>query len=335
MLKIREIVSYFNARNYKILEGKLTDDALLITGPRAISEAKEFHISFISKKIEADFNKIVAKTESKIILVEKGIINPEEENSLPEQITFILTDSPKHDLIEFCNKYFLVIKPNKDLRIHPSACLGDNIKLGESSIIKPNVTIEDGVIIGENCLIGAGTVIKSKTIIHDNVIIGCCNVIGGDGFGYVKNNYNGSYEQFPHFGGVIIENNVHIGNNNCIDRGSLKDTIIKSGVKIDNLVHIAHNVEIGENSLIIACSMIAGSVIIGKNTWISPSSTIRNAITIGENSLIGLGSTVTKSVSNNQTVLGNPALPKKDFLNLRKAQNIMLKSYEDKNYHSE
>ena len=123
---------------------------------------------------------------------------------------------------------------------------------------------------------------------------------------------------------------MHIGNNTCIDRGSLKDTVIGEGVKIDNLVHIAHNVNIGKNSLIIACSMIAGSVDIGENSWVAPSSTIRNAITIGKNTTIGLASTVVKSVPDNTTVIGNPAIARDDFLLLRKQQKEYLASQKNK-----
>jgi len=331
MLEIREIVSHFEAKNYQIIQGKLADDTKVINGPRAIEEAKESHFSFISLKLAGNFNEIIAATQCKIILLENGLINEDEEIILPEHIVFIITDSPKHDLIEFCKKYFPLKTNSGETHIHPSAWVDYDSEIGKGSSIEPNVTIEKNVTVGKNCIIGAGTVLKSNTIIGDNVVMGSCNVIGGDGFGYVKNETDNSYEQFPHFGGVVIENNVHIGNNTCIDRGSLKDTIIKAGVKIDNLVHIAHNVEIGENSLIIACAMIAGSVSIGKNTWVSPSSTIRNAITIGDNALVGLGSTVTKSVENNQTVLGNPALPKEDFLQLRKMQNQLFKNKEEKN----
>jgi UDP-3-O-[3-hydroxymyristoyl] glucosamine N-acyltransferase len=117
---------------------------------------------------------------------------------------------------------------------------------------------------------------------------------------------------------------VHIGNNTCIDRGSLSDTILYEGVKVDNLVHIAHNVKIGKNSLIIAQSMIAGSVTIGENCWIAPSSCIRNAVKIGNQVTIGLASTVTKNVPDNSTVLGSPALPIEEFVKLRKIQKKYL-----------
>lgn len=139
-----------------------------------------------------------------------------------------------------------------------------------------------------------------------NVIIGKNCSLGSDGFGYEKDS-DGSWIKFPHYGNIILEDNVEIGDNVCIDRGVLGDTIIKKGVKIDNLVHIAHNVLIKENTLIIANSMIAGSVIIGKNCWIGPSSSIINGITIGNNVIVGIGSNVIKSFSDNLVIAGNPA----------------------------
>ena len=154
----------------------------------------------------------------------------------------------------------------------------------------------------------------------------CSNsVIGGVGFGYAQDELTKQYVRFPHYGRVIIHNNVSIGNNTCIDRGSLSDTIMHDGVKIDNLVHIAHNVKIGKNTLIIANAMIAGSVIIGENCWIAPSSCIRNGITIGDNVTVGLASTVTKNIGSSQTVMGSPAVSIEDFLKLREQQKFFLK----------
>ena len=147
---------------------------------------------------------------------------------------------------------------------------------------------------------------KSKIIKGKNVQIGDNCSIGNDGFQYIKD-VDGSLIKFPHFGNVILEDDVEIANNTCIDRGALSNTIIRRGVKIDNLVHIAHNVEIGENTQVIALSMIEGSVKIGKNCWISPSSCIKNKIMIGDNVIIGMGAVVIKDVESNSVMIGNPA----------------------------
>ncbi len=146
-----------------------------------------------------------------------------------------------------------------------------------------------------------------NSIIHKgkNVHIGEYCSIGNDGFQYLED--NGVLIKFPHYGDVIIEDDVEIGNNVCIDRGALSHTIIRKGVKIDNLVHIAHNCDIGENTMVVANAMIAGSVKIGKNCWISPSSSIKNQIKIGDNSLIGMGAVVLKDVEPHSVMVGNPA----------------------------
>jgi UDP-3-O-[3-hydroxymyristoyl] glucosamine N-acyltransferase len=175
-----------------------------------------------------------------------------------------------------------------------------------SSKINKGTIIEDGVIIGNRVTIGYNNVIHSGTIIEDDVIIGSNNTIGGIGFGYAKDS-DGNYEYVPHIGGVLIESHVEIGNNTCIDRAVLGNTHIKRNCKIDNLVHIAHGVTIGENSLIIANAMVAGSVEIGSNTWIAPSTSIINGGKVGDNSMTGLGSVVISTIGNNELHVGVPA----------------------------
>lgn len=186
--------------------------------------------------------------------------------------------------------------------IHPSAKIHkqafvaeNNIKIGSNTIIEPNVTILADVEIGNDCIIRSGS------------------VLGSEGFEF-KRTSKGILPVF-HDGKVIIRNNVEIGACTCIDKGfSFRDTIINDSVKIDNLVHIAHGVHIGENSFIIACSMIAGSVNIGKNVWISPNSNIAPGLTIGDGAFVSLASVVTKNVSEGQQVTGNFAIPHEKFI---------------------
>lgn len=186
--------------------------------------------------------------------------------------------------------------------IHPQSKIDRNVKIGH------HVVIEKGVSIGEGTTIGHNTVILKDVQIGKNVKIGSNNTIGGVGFGYEKEE-DGNYRLIHHIGNVIIEDYAEIGNNTAIDRAVLGSTIIRKNVKIDNLVHIAHGVDIGENSLIIANSMIAGSVTIGENSWVAPSASVLNKKTIGNNALIGMGAVVIRDVKDNEVVVGNPAKP--------------------------
>ena len=220
-------------------------------------------------------------------------------------INKIVVEHPRKAFALILNHF--IVKKDKYSFISPSAYISDSSRFNIDQVnIGHNVVIEDNVQLGDKVLIGANTVIKEGTIIKSNVNIGCNCTIGGVGFGYEQNE-DGEYELIPHVGVVYIDDNVEIGNNVCIDRAVLGSTTLSKNVKVDNLVHIAHGVHIGRNSLIIANSMIAGSVTIGENVWVSPSSSIIQKINIGDDSVIGMGSVVLKNVNERDVVAGVPS----------------------------
>ena len=177
--------------------------------------------------------------------------------------------------------------------------------------------------IGDNATIWGHAYVHNNVTMGDNVEIHAGCVIGEIGSGFTKDE-SGEYVKFPHIGGVIIEDNVEVGALSYINRGSLSDTIIKRGAKIGNAVCIGHNVYIGEHSMVIANSVVAGSTKIGKNCWIAHSCSLRNGITLGDNVFIGMGSVVTGNCESNTTLYGNPAKDKEDHKKWRAIQQDLL-----------
>ena len=204
--------------------------------------------------------------------------------------TIICPELPIEELCDTCNYFFsetpraifaLILRnffiEKQQHFISAKASIYENVKIGKECTINDFCVIHKNVSIGNNVIIGNNTVIHDNTEIGDNVVIGCNCTIGGVGFGYEKDD-NGEYILIPHIGNVIIKDKVEIGSNTAIDRAVMGSTILNENVKVDNLVHIAHGVVIGKNSLVIANAMIAGSTVIGENVWVAPSSSLINKI---------------------------------------------------------
>ncbi len=189
--------------------------------------------------------------------------------------------------------------------------IGKNVKIGSKTIIGCNTIIEKNVFIGKNCLIGSNITLKN-TIIGDNVVVqdGC--KVGVKGFGFVP--LKDKNFRFPHIGRVLLNNNVELGANCTIDRGSIGDTVIGENTFLDNQVHMAHNVKIGKNCMIAGQVGFAGSTTVGNNVSIGGQAGVSGHLTIGNNVKIGGGSGVVKDIPDNVTVMGYPAVNLKEFL---------------------
>ncbi len=226
---------------------------------------------------------------------------------LIESKTCIICDDPRYYffilLNEIGKRSYLKVPSliNQTAVIHPRAYVSEfNVAIGENTIIGPNVTILPDVTIGDNCVIQSGA------------------VIGSEGYEY-KRTTKGILPVF-HDGKVQIGNRVEVGANTCIDKGfSFRQTIIDDEVKVDNLVHIAHGVQIGKRSFIIASCMLGGSVTIREDVWIGPNATIAPGLTIEKGGFVTLGSVATRNVAEAEWVTGNFAIPHKKFLSNLKA----------------
>ena len=202
--------------------------------------------------------------------------------------------------------------------IGPNVVIGEDTVIGERTRIGPGSCIGSEVVIGRECFISNNVSMYARTRIGDRVIVNAGAILGSDGFGYVRNQATGRYEQFPQVGALIIGDDVEIGANVTIDRGALDATVIGTGTKIDNLVHIGHNVQIGENVIIAAQTGISGSSVIASNAVLGGQVGIGDHARVEEGVILGSGSGVlTKKVVRGKGVVfwGRPARPLKEYLN--------------------
>lgn len=184
-------------------------------------------------------------------------------------------------------------KVGSNTKIYPQTYVGDNVIIGDNVILYPGVKIYEGCRIGNNCIIHSGA------------------VIGADGFGFAPE--NGIYKKIPQLGIVIIEDDVEIGANTTIDRAVMDATVVRKGVKLDNLIQIAHNVEVGENTVMAAQVGVSGSTKIGKQCMFGGQVGLGGHITIGDNANIGAQSGIISNIKEGAKILGSPAVPVKDF----------------------
>ena len=197
-------------------------------------------------------------------------------------------------------------KTGDNVFIGAFAYLGENVIVANGAKIYPNVFLGNNVIIGENSIIHPGVKVYHDCVIGKNVVIHAGTVIGSDGFGFAPQ-ADGTFKKVPQIGNVIIEDGVEIGANATIDRATIGSTLIKSGAKLDNLLQIAHNVEVGNNTVIAAQSGVSGSTKIGNNVMIGGQAGIVGHITIGDGAKINAQSGVSKSLEPGKAVTGSPA----------------------------
>ncbi len=209
----------------------------------------------------------------------------------------------------------------QDVSIHPRVVIDDNAQIGDNVQLAPGVYVGKNVIIGDNTVIHPNVVLEYNTIIGANVIIHGGVVIGADGYGFVSDKEG--HHKIPQLGNVIIEDNVEVGANVTIDRGTSGPTVVKRGTKIDNLVQIGHNSKIGEENLIVAQVGVAGSSTLGKRVTLAGQVGVAGHLKIGDNSTIMAGSLVTKDLEQGAICSGNPAHDHREELREQAAKRKM------------
>ena len=291
------------------------DSGVVVDSFGKIEEAKKGQLAFLANPKYEDF---LYTTEASIIIVNEAL-----KLKQPVNATLLRVPDAYSSFAQLLGAYQeLVAKQLKGIQqqsvIAASATLGENVFVGAFSYVGDNVKIGDDVkvhaqvYIGNDVKIGKGTVLHPGVKIYqgcrigENVTIHAGTVIGSDGFGFAPQT-DGSYKKVPQIGNVIVEDNVEIGSNCSIDRATIGSTIIHAGAKLDNLIQIAHNVEIGSYTVIAAQSGVSGSTKIGKNVMIGGQVGIVGHITIADGSRINAQSGVTKSINAPMAVTGSPA----------------------------
>lgn len=271
----------------------------------------------------------------------------EKDSSLFDinKFSVIICENPKLDFARFL--YFVEKYNQKDYKPHiselsyisnssyisKSCYIGNFVTIEEGAKILDDVIIEDGCYIGKNSIIEKNTRLYPRVVIRENVKIGknCIihsgSVIGSDGFGYI--NIGEKHIKIPQVGGVIIEDDVEIGSNVSIDRATLENTIIGQGTKIDNLVHIAHNVKIGKNCLILAGAAIAGSTIVEDNCIIGGQAGIADHLRIGKGAIVMSKSGVIGNIKSGEVVFGYPARRRSEFMRIEAAMSKLPDIYKE------
>ena len=204
-----------------------------------------------------------------------------------------------------------------DVSIGPFVILGRNVRVGNRSRVAQHVTLDDGVVIGEEVSIGPGAVCYRGSRLGNKVILKAGAIIGGDGFGYLSD--RSGHHRIPHVGGCILEDEVEVGSHSCVDRGSIDDTIVGRGTKLDNLVHVGHNVHIGQRCLIMAGVGIAGSTRIGNDVILAGHVGVTDHLVIGDRARIAAKSAIFGDVPAGASFSGHPARPHRQFLRAQAA----------------
>lgn len=304
-----------------ILEGDIVGDPDVEVSKLAkIEEGTKGTLTFLANP---KYTQYIYSTKASITIVNKDF-NPENDLN-----TTLIKVEDAYKSFSKLLEYYNQIKMNKTGIEQPSfisesssygenayigafSYVGDNVNIGNNVKIYPNSYIGDNVSIGNNVLIFSGAKIYSECIIGNNCVINSGVIIGADGFGFVPNE-KGEYNKVPQTGNVILEDNVDIGAATTIDRATLGSTIIRKGVKLDNQIQIAHNVEIGKNTVIAAQTGIAGSTKIGENCQIGGQVGFAGHLTIGNNVKIQAQSGIGRNIKDNEILQGSPAFSYGDW----------------------
>lgn len=272
---------------------------VLVNDVASLTSAMDGDITFLDN---VKYKSMLPDTKASVC-----ILHPDMAEHAPDGVILLKTTKPYKAYAKVASMFY---KHKSSGQVHPTAIVADSARIGRNVSIGAHTVIGDNVVIGDNCEIGACVTID-YTVIGDNVRIHNGARIGQDGFGFAVDNTGAL--PVPQLGRVVIEDHVNIGANTCIDRGSGPDTVIGAGTIIDNLVQIAHNVNIGQGCIIVAQVGIAGSTTIGNYCVFGGQSGVAGHLNIGQGVQVGAQAGVTRDTQSGQKLMGFPARPIREF----------------------
>ena len=285
-----------------------------------IEEGKPGTLAFLAN---VKYENYIYETQASVVLVNKSFVPKKNISATLIKVDdaykafasllelYLLSKSSLKTGIEQPSFIHESVQLGKDIYVGAFAYISKNVKIGSNVKIYPHVFIGENVSIGDDSILYAGVKIYDDCIIGNRCILHSGSVVGADGFGFAPQQ-DGTYKKIPHVGNTILEDDVEIGANTTIDCGTMGSTIIRKGVKIDNLVQIAHNCDVGENTVIAAQTGIAGTTKVGENCKLGGQVGLAGHITIGNNVQVGAQSGVANSVKDNEILLMTPAFNIKD-----------------------
>ena len=294
------------------------DPSISVSGVAPLDRAGADHISFLANP---KYQGRLAGCEAAAV-----IVHPSLDGSV--EVPLLLVDNPYLAFAKILT-YFEVLPHvgqgviagahvhhdaivGEDVTISPGCVVCAGAKIGRGTCLQPNVVVGPDSIVGEDCLLHANVTVREKCLIGNRVIIQPGAVVGADGFGFAPD--GATYYKIPQAGCVIIEDDVEIGACSCIDRGTLGETRIRRGVKIDNLVQVAHNVVVGEDTILVSQTGIAGSTVIGNHCTFGGQSAVTGHVKIGDNVTLAARGGISNNVEANQSLAGVPAMPHREWL---------------------
>ncbi len=274
-----------------------------VVRPSSLNKPQDNSVMFVTPEYKSKWEAVLTVKECIVIWPE----TEEVPRELSARHAVILHREPRLGFAEFFrDNHITYNRKPVSYQLIGGAFICDGAKIGENCSIFPGTYIDSEVEIGNNCYIGSGVKLLGSVKIGNDCIVRENTVIGSDGL-TTRRDENGKVVTIPQFGGVTIEDNVQIGALTVIGKGAIDDTVIHSGSRIDNCCFISHNVQIGEDTLVVGETIMFGSSSTGKQAFISGNSTVRDGVAIGEKALVGMGSVVVKPVPDGGIVKGNPA----------------------------